>query len=1387
MLRLNKFKWFITKSPDFYTKKRDKIVFIYFGENTGELFPDNYEKLHLPPYQVKYVYMPRYIYKYIKLFRNIQDLQDIKERFGIVPSLKFNSGIIRGATLFDFTPIADAILTRLPHFRNVKAYNLFFGQLNLFIRKFKDAGYEVNLIYHINLNDHFSESIFYRKVYPILNAIKNNEKEHLLFDRMLLLPENNRKTYYQVVWDKKQLKYFKLNRFIQLFRSMKIIKDELSIEPVVSPVEKVKPSVDINKSIDRIAGNDNVKDLIKATQSVTTQVANANNKKLNNETAKNIIKQSDNNIVAKSSKSAAMKLDVPNNTKIKVAAASLNTVFNVKNDKKISNIIKSAGPNNIIKMAAKFSLPAITVINESTDPIVKKLDIKKIHQNDIYNNSLSKSKMELDSLDQMIKEIFNIYSNSEIPIKFKTLKRKVIETPDTEIEKSIYRNYEISLRLANDTIQKITFRIPEIIEDNYMLINGMKKVIIKQLIADPLYYPKAHIVFIHSVYATIKLQYMIQRKPFFMLYVAGIKLPFMASLLSVYGEDFVSSQYGINISEEKFNDNSMTIKTKNDETLYINFQTEESLKFKNDFYKFNNIIADHKVKDKPMNWDNVVIFLSQNKNAPYIIKQVFHNIIDNHTKEILLTNNQPTNLPDIFKYVIPNIINGYYQARNDLSKLRVRSFEIIYSIVKKIYALAYSRYKGEYLIGNKNVQLIFNSRKLMSMILTSSIVQNLEYVNPIEQVEMLNRVTYTGDGGIDKNAALLEMRGLNDSYYGNIDPVDTPQSGSIGMVQHLSNGITYTDKFGHIKIRKIDDNTKTGLLSGAGALIPFIENNEPTRIIMASNQMKQAISIEGAEPPAVATGYESIISNYCNSTFITRSEYDGVIEKVTDKEIIVRYNNGMVDVFKIGRQVLKSGQGYHSITYLKATVTEKEKVKAHQILAYNKMFTDGQLSTGRNLLCAFMPYKGGNFEDGIVLRKGIVDEGVLTSSHLNVYEIFINKDDQIISYNFELDQEVKKGHTLIKILPENKSVFAMYTDNLDEDEYNNSSMTISIKSANGVVFKVEVYCNHDKEKITGALKELVNKYVTNKKLIGKFKYKGETIQGTLIRISIDSPSKLILGDKLANRAGNKGVISMFEDDDKMPITPWGEKLDIIMTPLGIYGRINLQQVMEMYTSMIGKVLVEKMRKLPKDKFISLLDSVYKLLDQSEDKNVYKGIMASYKSLSQKDYDKVKEKKFFPIIIPPFTGPKPHHIKKIYLMLGLKTKYFLTLPEFNTKTDQAIPVGYVYFNKLEHLASKKLKVRSIGMLSTKTSAPQSTKSNRAQKIGEGDSWSLMSYGADKLIDEFFGLASDDVPTKNKIISDIIINGTANLPDEKKTNPIKELTKSYFTTIGLRYED
>jgi len=307
MRKLNKFKWFITKSPDFYTKKRDKIVFIYFGENTGELFPDNYEKLHLPTYQVKYLYMPRYIHKYIKLLRSMQDLLDIKNQFGIIPSMKFGSGIIKGASLFDFTPVADAILKRLPHFRNKKAYNLFFEQLNLFINNFKKAGYEVNLIYHINLNDNFSQSIFYRKIYPILNAIKNDEKENLLFDRLLLLPENNRSTYYQVAWDKNQMDHFKLNRFIQLFRSMKMIKDEFAIEPEVTPVEKAKDKTDINKSIDKIATNEKIKDIVKSNQSVTTQVVNASNKKLNDETAKDIIKQSNDVIVDKSSKSAAMK------------------------------------------------------------------------------------------------------------------------------------------------------------------------------------------------------------------------------------------------------------------------------------------------------------------------------------------------------------------------------------------------------------------------------------------------------------------------------------------------------------------------------------------------------------------------------------------------------------------------------------------------------------------------------------------------------------------------------------------------------------------------------------------------------------------------------------------------------------------------------------------------------------------------------------------------------------------------------------------------------------------------------------------------------------------------------------------------------------------------
>lgn len=556
---------------------------------------------------------------------------------------------------------------------------------------------------------------------------------------------------------------------------------------------------------------------------------------------------------------------------------------------------------------------------------------------------------------------------------------------------------------------------------------------------------------------------------------------------------------------------------------------------------------------------------------------------------------------------------------------------------------------------------------------------------------------------------------------------------------------------------------------------------------MSTNQAKQMLPLKNPEQPICQSGYESLLTNVLSDSFIKRSPCKGKIVTITIDHIEMICINGKKQYVDITPIQLKSGMGRNSLSTFKPVVKIGQVVNERQIIAEGSGISDGTISMGRNLACCCMPYRGYNFEDGMVISERLVTEDKLTSLHGIDVEVMVDKKDKVISI-INIGSNTTKGETLFKKFPGELDELLGFDqeDNDNVDVYDGQIVT---KSPGGKVVDIEVFSNLDDNDFP-ILKPYIERTNRKYKKPSREKYtnRGFTIKGIKIVFKIEQELKIGLGDKLCNRFGNKGIISLIEKEDLMPRTPWGEKVDIVLNPLGVLGRMNIGQIYEMYCGLISKYAANQMIKTrSKTETMHLFDIIMNGLDTTPNKSFGLRFMANLKKLSDAQFklmiDQIEHKGFFPIIIPPFQAPNFKHIIPLMKQLGLKSGYHMSLPEFNTKTVGAVAFGYLYIAKLEHIGEMKAHSRSTGPTVGKTLQPSGGKSREGgQRMGEGDSWALASYNCLTILSEMFGPLSDDHVTKNEILTEIIQTGDADFRPTK-TSPTRDLLNAYFTSLML----
>ncbi|QSX07497.1 DNA-directed RNA polymerase subunit beta [Alkalibacter rhizosphaerae] len=663
---------------------------------------------------------------------------------------------------------------------------------------------------------------------------------------------------------------------------------------------------------------------------------------------------------------------------------------------------------------------------------------------------------------------------------------------------------------------------------------------------------------------------------------------------------------------------------------------------------------------------------------------------------------------------------------------------------------------------------------------SSQLSQFMDQTNPLAELTHKRRLSALGPGGLSRERAGFEVRDVHHSHYGRMCPIETPEGPNIGLIGSLStyarvndygfieapyllvnNGIVSdeieylaADEEGKYTIAQanepLDENNRfmrdkvTGraglkrdfvtvepervdymdispkqIVSVATSMIPFLENDDANRALMGSNMQRQAVPLLKPESPIIGTGIEHVAAK--DSGVCVLAKNPGVVERVSATEITVRREDQQLDKYTL-LKFRRSNQG--TCINQRPIVEKGEKVEKSQILADGPSTDDGEIALGRNILIAFMTWEGYNYEDAILISEKLVKEDVFTSIHIEEYEsearetklgpeeitrdipnvgedALKNLDERgIIRIGAEVNSEdilvgkvTPKGET--ELTAEEKLLRAIFGEKARE--VRDTSLKVP-HGESGIVVDVKVFSRENKDE---DLKPGVNQ---------------------LVRVYVASKRKISVGDKMAGRHGNKGVISRILPEEDMPFLPDGTPVEIVLNPLGVPSRMNIGQVLEVHLGLAAKALGWK------------------------------------------------------IATPVFDGANEDDIMDILEEAHYNRNGKITLHDGRTGEpfDNDVTVGYMYILKLHHLVDDKMHARSTGPYSLVTQQPLGGKAQfGGQRFGEMEVWALEAYGAAHTLQEILTVKSDDVVGRVKAY-EAIVKGE-NIPTPGVPESFKVLIK------------
>nr|YP_010516956.1 beta subunit of RNA polymerase [Haslea provincialis]UXN44738.1 beta subunit of RNA polymerase [Haslea provincialis] len=655
---------------------------------------------------------------------------------------------------------------------------------------------------------------------------------------------------------------------------------------------------------------------------------------------------------------------------------------------------------------------------------------------------------------------------------------------------------------------------------------------------------------------------------------------------------------------------------------------------------------------------------------------------------------------------------------------------------------------------------------------SSQLSQYLDQTNPLSSLTHRRRISGLGPGGFDRDRISFAVRDIHPSHYGRICPIETPEGQNVGLIASLTtcarvnkSGFLETPfwrvingkviKTGHpiyltadiedlyrIAPADIATNKKNYLLTNlipvrykqeilsvtpsevdfiaistvqvvsvAASLIPFFEHDDANRALMGSNMQRQSVPLILPQKPIVGTGLENQIA--IDSGMTLTAQTSGIVHSVTANKIIVRDQNGKKLIYKL-QKYLRSNQ--QTCINHRPIVWKGEKIKSGQILTDGPAITDNELSLGQNVLVGYMPWQGYNFEDAILISERLVYDDIFTSIHIERYKIEIDKNTETSEQttknipNLNLsevkhlnDDGIVNIGTFVK--PGDILVGKIISNNTSE-QLPESKLLRAIFGAKAKGVKDNSYRMPD-----GEYGRVIETVTFNRRT--KLTYKFEKIYVFIAQIR-----KIQVGDKIAGRHGNKGIISRILPRQDMPFLPDGTPIDIILNPLGVPSRMNVGQLYECLLGLAGDKLNARFKILPFDEMYGL--EISRILIN--------------KKLRQASINKNESWLF-----------NPYAPGKMVLMDGRTGKEF----------DNPVTVGNAYMLKLIHLVDDKMHARATGPYSLITQQPLRGKAQHGgQRFGEMEVWALEGFGAAFTLKELLTIKSDDMQGRNETLNAIV---------------------------------
>jgi DNA-directed RNA polymerase subunit beta len=688
----------------------------------------------------------------------------------------------------------------------------------------------------------------------------------------------------------------------------------------------------------------------------------------------------------------------------------------------------------------------------------------------------------------------------------------------------------------------------------------------------------------------------------------------------------------------------------------------------------------------------------------------------------------------------------------------------------------------------------------------SDIVQFDFSINPVHELTMLSRSSLLGPGGFKRENIPKHLRDICPTMFGRICPVDTPDRDNCGVLQNLVANVD------------IDDNMKfTDVIcekqpfSVPVSMVPFLKNDDQTRLQMASSQMRQAIMLKEFDNPLIKSGCENLYTDF--TQFVKRAKKDGTVVFVDNDNILVVYDDKSTEVFNISYRKIY----VEHMDFLTVYVKEGDKFKAGDILAESNYCKNGSINIGKNLLTGVMVYYGNNYEDGIVISDRLSNEDILTSIHFKDLSFTLTPDKVLLSIDPDKYKPLPSAFEKIKAL----SPYAILKKMNVEDPTGvfNEPVILDTKK-DLLISEVNIYANEwnkdipefsdwikkkvqeqqDKESYFQTIlkeylpKDEAQKYIRENSLdrfsfVGKYKQKREKVLGVNVEMYGIHFKKVKVGDKIANRHGNKGVISRIVPHDKMPQLEDGRHLDICINPLGIISRMNIGQLYELHLAMSVsdlKINMLKMLKDPdynQDRIKKYVSDYIAIIDKTETGWYLEQFIAQLPETIDEKF--IND---FTVIQAPFESCNLEDVRKAFEYTGTKFKYKVFDPLSKEMLMNEIAVGYIYFFRMVHIADEKLAARGIGAYARRTLQPLGGRKNKGgQRCGEMETACLIGHDAPHNLHEFLTTKSDCIDMKNSYIRNFIEASLFDPTKQLDTVPESvKLLNSYLTVIGVDHK-